>query len=72
MYIKNLIESIEQNKDVMNERVYRTMIAKAYVLFFAMQYKNKSEIQYQVNLKLLEKGMKHISYMFVTDTLKEK
>lgn len=72
MYIKNLIESIEQNKDVMNERVYRTMIAKAYVLFFAMQYKNKSEIQYQVNLKLLEKGMKHISYMFVTDTLKKK
>lgn len=71
MYIKNLIESIEQNKDVMNERVYRTMIAKAYCYLYSQSYSNKSEIQFQVNLELLKRNMKHISIMFVTDTLKK-
>lgn len=71
MYLNKLVGIIEVCKNDMNERVYRTMLAKAYVLFFAQQYKNKSEIQYQVNLELLKRDLKHISYMFVTDTLKE-
>lgn len=72
MILKQLVKTIEQCKEVMNPRVYRTMLAKAYVLSFAQEYKRKSEILYQTNLKLQEQGMKHISYMIVTDTLKEK
>ncbi len=72
MYIKNLIESIEQCKGTMNNRVYRTMLAKAYVLFYSTQNENKADIQYKVNSKLLEHSMKRISYTFVCDTLKNK
>ena len=72
MYIKKLIESIDQCRSTMNSRVYRTMLAKSYVLFYSMHYQNKSEIQYRVNLRLLERGLSHISYTFVVDTLKDK
>ena len=72
MYFKKLVEVIEECKSEMNPRVYRTMLAKSLVMYFAQHYSIKSEIQYQVNLKLFEKGLEHISYMFVTDTLKEE
>lgn len=71
MYIKNLIETIEQNKNVLNSRVYRTMLAKAYCYFYAQKYSNKSEIQFQVNVELTKRNMKHVSHTFVVDTLKK-
>lgn len=71
MYLKQLVETIKQCEGSMNKRIYRKMLAKAYTLIIAQQYSNKSEIQYQVNLKLLEHGLKHVSYCFIQDTLKE-
>lgn len=69
--MKNLIESIEINKHMMNERIYRSMIAKAFVLFYSNRYTNKSEIQFKTNVELLKRNLKHVSYSFVCDTLKD-
>lgn len=72
MYLKNinLINSIRACKNEMNERLYRTMLAKAYVLFYAQKYENRNRIMYAVNRDLEKEGLKYISYMFITSTLK--
>ena len=74
MYLKNinLINAINSCKESMNERLYRKMLAKAYVLLYAQQYENKSEILHLVNVQLEKKKLNRISYMFITDTLNQK
>lgn len=71
MKIEETIKNIKGMRHMMNERIYRKLIARFYVFYFAEKYSVKSEIQYQVNVKLMHENLKHISYMFVTETLKE-
>lgn len=72
MKIDETINNIKNMRHMMNERIYRKMLARFYVLYFAQKYTVKSEIQYQVNVKLMHENLKHVSYMFVTETLKDK
>lgn len=72
MYLKlnNMIGAIKSCKDTMNANLYRKMLAKAYVLLYAQIHDNKNEIMYLVNRELEKENVQHISYMFITTTLK--